>query len=295
MDTLGNRGTLLNSVNRILSLAQREQRLRETGQSTMFDLFGEAAAVPLPELDMPPSETTDREKAVWEKELMGVSFSEKPFSPVFSGEIGNAVFCGNIDAELEKQVVAIAGRVVSARYSFTKKGETFSIAILEDVSGQVEVIAWPNVYSQTEEYWQEGNELVVLGKVRARDDSVNVVCDSVSYYEAPREGEKPPPEPVAVESAPEKPASISPPTERHRLIINIKQTQDANGDITRFNRIMDVLKSYPGRDEVRLNIVNGGDAIPLKLPNVQTVYSLELEERITELVGEENCRVETIR
>ena len=295
MDTLGNRGTLLNSVNRILSLAQREQRLRETGQSTMFDLFGEAAAVPLPELDMPPSETTDREKAVWEKELMGVSFSEKPFSPVFSGEIGNAVFCGNIDAELEKQVVAIAGRVVSARYSFTKKGETFSIVILEDVSGQVEVIAWPNVYSQTEEYWQEGNELVVLGKVRARDDSVNVVCDSVSYYEAPQEGEKPPPEPVAVESAPEKSASISPPAERHRLIINIQQTRDADGDITRFNRIMDVLKSYPGRDEVRLNIVNGGDAIPLKLPNVQTVYSLELEERITELVGEENCRVETIR
>jgi len=290
MDTLGNRGTLLNSVNRILSLAQREQRLRETGQSTMFDLWGESAAVPLPELDMPPSETTDREKAVWEKELMGVSFSEKPFSPVFSGEIGNAVFCGNIDAELEKQVVAIAGRVVSARYSFTKKGETFSIVILEDVSGQVEVIAWPNVYSQTEEYWQEGNELVV----RTRDDSVNVVCDSVSYYEAPHEGEEPPPERIAVESTAEKTAPVSPPAERHRLIINIKQTRDADGDIARFNRIMTVLKSYPGRDEVRLNIVNGGDAIPLKLPNVQTVYSLELEERIAELVGEENCRVETI-
>jgi DNA polymerase-3 subunit alpha len=294
MDTLGNRGTLLNSVNRILSLAQREQHLRETGQSTMFDLWGEAAAVPLPELDMPTSETTDREKAVWEKELMGVSFSEKPFSPVFSGEIGNAVFCGNIDAELEKQVVAIAGRVVSARYSFTKKGETFSIVILEDVSGQVEVIAWPNVYSQTEEYWQEGNELVVLGKVRTRDDNVNVVCDSVSYYEASQGGEKPPPESVPVESTPEKTAPITPPIERHRLIINIKQTRDADGDIARFNRIMDVLKSYPGRDEVRLNIVNGGDAIPLRLPNVQTVYSLELEERIAELVGEGNCRVETI-
>ena len=58
---------------------------------------------------------------------------------------------------------------------------------------------------------------------------------------------------------------------------------------------MDVLKSYPGRDEVRLNIVNGGDAIPLKLPTIQTIYSLELEERIAELVGEGNCRVEIIR
>ncbi len=294
MDELGSRGTLLNGVNRILSLAQREQRLRETGQSTMFDLWGETAAVPLPELDMPPSDTTDREKAVWEKELMGVSFSEKPFSPVFSGEIGNAVFCGNIDPELERQVVAIAGRVVSARYSFTKKGETFSIVILEDVSGQVEVIAWPKVYGQTEEYWQEGNELLVMGKVRTRDDSVNVVCDSVSFYEAPREGEEPPTEPVNVEYVVEKPASISPAVEKHRLVIDIKQTKDADGDITRFNRIMDILKSYSGHDEVRLNIVNGGDAIPLKLPNLLTDYSLELEQRITELVGEGNCRVETI-
>jgi DNA polymerase-3 subunit alpha len=295
MDSLENRGALLNSVNRILSLAQREQRLRETGQSTMFDLWGETAAVPLPELDMPPSETTDREKAIWEKELTGVSFSEKPFSPVFSSENGNAVFCGNIDAELDKQAVVIAGRVVATRYSFTKKGETFSIVILEDVSGQVEVIAWPNVYSQTEEYWQEGNELVVLGKVRTRDDSANVVCDSVSYYEAPQEGKALTPKSIPREPAVEKPELVTPPEEKHRLIINIKQTKDADDDIARFNRIMDVLKDYPGRDEVRLNIVNGGDAIPLRLPNVRTVYSLELEERITELVGEGNCRVETIR
>lgn len=294
MDSLGDRGTLLNGVNRILSLAQREQRLRETGQSTMFDFWGESAAVPLPELDMPPADTTDREKAVWEKELTGVSFSEKPFSPVFSSETGNAVFCGNIDAELEKQVVVIAGRVVSTRYSFTKKSETFAIVTLEDVSGQAEVIAWPNVYSQTEEYWQEGNELVVHGKVRARDDSVNVVCDSVTYYEAPQEGTASLPESVNASPPLEKPAPVSLPVERHRLTINIKQTEDADGDITRFNRIMDILKSYPGRDEVRLNIVNGGDAIPLRLPTVRTVYSLELEERISELVGEGNCRVETI-
>jgi DNA polymerase-3 subunit alpha len=295
LDSLENRGALLNSINRILSLAQREQRLRETGQSTMFDLWGETAAVPLPELDIPPSETTDREKALWEKELIGVSFSEKPFSPVFSSENGNAVFCGNIDAELDKQAVVIAGRVVAARYSFTKKGETFSIVILEDVSGQVEVIAWPNVYSQTEEYWQEGNELVVLGKVRTRDDSVNVVCDSVSYYEAPQDGKTPSKKYVTAEPAVEKPAPATQPVEKHRLIINIKQTKNADDDIARFNRIMDVLKSYPGRDEVRLNIVNGGDAIPLKLPNVRTVYSPELEERIAELVGEGNCRVETVR
>jgi len=155
-DVLDNRGTLLNSVGRILALAQREQHLRATGQSTMFDLFGETAPVPLPQLDLAPAGASDREKAYWEKELTGVSFSEKPFSPVFSARQANAVFCGNIDVELDKHVVVTAGRVIMARYSFTRKNESFAIATLEDVSGQVEVIAWPQVYSQTEEYWKEG-------------------------------------------------------------------------------------------------------------------------------------------
>jgi len=294
-DELGERGTLLNSVGRILSLAQREQHLRETGQTTMFDIFGESAPVPLPSLDLPPAETTDREKAFWEKELMGVSFSEKPFSPVFGARHGNAVFCGNIDAELDKQVIVTAGRIVSARYSFTKKSESFAIVILEDVSGQVQVIAWPNVYSQTEEFWQEGNEIIVQGRVRTRDDEVSVVCDNVAFYEPPQEGEEAMPvsEPTVKESAPEKAAPAPLPAKKYILVINIKQTADADSDIARLNKIVTALKVYPGRDEVRLNILNGGEAIPLRLPNIFTDYCPELEKQLLELVGEEGLRVES--
>ncbi|HJX12654.1 MAG TPA: DNA polymerase III subunit alpha, partial [Dehalococcoidales bacterium] len=290
LDDLEKRGTLLNSVGRILSLAQREQRLRETGQSTMFDLFGKTAPVPLPALDLAPAETSDREKAVWEKELLGVSFSEKPFSPVFSGESTNAVFCGNIDTDLDKKVIVTAGRVISARYLLTKKGESFAVSIIEDVSGQVEVIAWPSVYAQTEEFWQEGNDLLVLGKVRARDDEVSVICDEVKYYQPPEEREAVArPLPAAAEpKAAEKPAA---PAEKRRLVINIAQTADESGDIARLNRITSALRIYPGRDEVQLNVVNGGEAIPLKLP-ITTGYCPELQQRLAELVGEGGFRVE---
>jgi DNA polymerase-3 subunit alpha len=296
LDSLENRGTLLNSVSRILSLAQREQRLRETGQSTMFDLWGETAPVPLPELDLDPADVSDREKAVWEKELMGVSFSEKPFSPVFSGNYGNAVFCGSIDAGLDKQVIVTAGRVISARYSFTKKSESFAIVVLEDVSGQVEVIAWPQVYSQTEEFWQEGNELVVQGKVRVRDDEISVICDSVSFYEPPLEGEEsiPAPEPAAPETPVEAVTASIEPEKRRRLVINISQTSDEDGDIARLNRIIAALKVFPGRDEVQLNIVNGSEATSLRLANIHTNYCPDLEHRLVELVGEGGFRVETL-
>ena len=292
LDPLENRGTLLNSIGRIISLAQREQRLRESGQSTMFDLWGDTAPVPLPDLDLAPVDVSDREKAFWEKELLGVSFSEKPFSPVFSGANPDTTFCGNIDAELNGQTVVVAGRVVSARYLLTRDGRSFASAVLEDFSGQLEVMVWPKVYAGTDELWQEGNELVVQGKVRVRDDQVQVSCDSARFYEPPAEGEEPTPapQPALAEAPVEKPA----PEERRLLIINISQTADEETDISRLNSIVAALKSAPGRDEVRLNIINGGQSIPLRLPNIHTAYSPELRQQLVELLGEDGFRVETV-
>jgi len=257
----------------------------------MFDLFGDNTAVPLPQLDLAPAGATDREKAFWEKELTGVSFSERPFSPVFSARQANAVFCGNIDAELDKHVIVTAGRVVAARYSLTRKSETFAIVTLEDVSGKVEVIAWPQVFSQTEELWKEGNELIVQGKVRARDDEISVICDNVNYYEPPAD--------ERMETSPSKTETpqiktISPPPERRRLTINIKQTNDAKADISLLNEIIVALRTYTGRDEVRLNILNGGAAIPLRLPNLNTGYCPELQQQLVELIGADGLNVETV-
>lgn len=300
LDSLDKRGTLLNGVARILSLAQREQKLKETGQSTMFDMFGETASVPLPELEMENVETSDREKAYWEKELLGVSFSEKPFSPVFSAKEANAVFCGNINAELDRQSIVTAGRIVSARYQLTKKGESFAIATLEDVSGHIEVIAWPRTYSQNEDIWKEGNEVIIWGKVRVRDDEVSIACDNADYYEPPLDEtenaenseSKSAAQPVSL--GPEKAVNNAPaaPGGRRRLTISIHQTKDEQGDIARLGKIVALLKEYQGKDEVRLNVLNGGAPVPLKMPNIQTSYSPELRKRLTGLIGEEDLKVE---
>ncbi|MFC1942641.1 DNA polymerase III subunit alpha [Chloroflexota bacterium] len=295
LDSLEDRGTLLNSVNRILSLAQREQRLRETGQTTMFDLFGEAAPVPLAELDLTPAEVTDREKALWEKELMGVSFSEKPFSPVLSGAGAEATFCGQIDAELNGENIIFAGRIISARYLLTKDSRSFASAVLEDFSGQVEVMVWPKVYAETGDLWQEGNELVIQGKVRLKDDRLQISCDSARHYQ-PVEEKEPvvstePPEPVVTAEA--TPPSAAP-KERRRLVINISQTSDEGEDLARLERIESALKAFPGQDEIQLNIINGIDTTNLRLSNIHTNYCPELKQQLAEMVGEDGFIVESI-
>ena len=251
--------------------------------------------MPLPELELTAADVSDREKAFWEKELLGVSFSEKPFSPVFSNANPDTKFCEEISVELDGQNVVLAGRVISARYLLTKDGRSFASAILEDFSGQVEVMVWPKVYADTGELWKEGNELVVQGKVRVRDERAQISCDNVRLYQPPQEGEE-----AVVKAPPKKPEipvekPVSAPAVRQLLTINIRQTDDEAGDVARLGKIMVLLKSYSGHDEVRLNVINGGGAIPLKIPSLQTGYSPELKQRLIEIVGEAGLQVMSLK
>ena len=141
LDDLGDRGALLAGIDRILSLAQREKQLKESGQSTMFDLWGESVPLPLPDLELDGGGTTTAEKLAWERELLGVYVSEHPFSRLASTLPPNATLCGEIDEGMANREVVTAGMVSSVRHLYTKDGRPFSAATLEDLDGQVEVTA----------------------------------------------------------------------------------------------------------------------------------------------------------
>jgi DNA polymerase-3 subunit alpha len=278
LDCLGDRGTLLGNVGRIMALAQREQRLRETGQSTMFDLWGKTMPTPMPSLDLEPAEIPMKEKLAGERELTGVYLSEHPFT-AFAAKVAaeNTTLCGHIDAELVGQVVIVAGMVASVHHSFTKDRRPFASVVLEDLDGRVEVMVWPKVYASTRDLWQEGNILLVEGKVRLRDDRVQLSCETVRRYQ--------PEAPPAVVEEP-------PPAKSRRLVISISQTSDEASDVAYLHKLIEALRSFPGDDEVNLCVTNEERVFNLKLANILINYCPELHQRLVELVGEEGLRVE---
>lgn len=291
LDSLGNRGTLLRNINSILSLAQREQRLRETGQSAMFDLWGQTASLPLSSLELESAAVSDKEKATWEKELMGVAFSRQPFNPV-PGSV--TVFCGEIDPEMDGQSIIIAGEVAIVVPSFTKARKPFVSATLEDMRGQVEVVAWSNVYERTRELWQEGNLLLVKGKVRLRNDRAQINCDEVALYQpgAVQSAEVVTASPDEVLPIVEETPPETLPTGNHRLVISITQTNDEESDIARLRKLGEIIKDFPGKDEIILRLETDDKVNNLQLPS--TGYCPELHQRLAEVVGEEGVRVETV-
>jgi DNA polymerase-3 subunit alpha len=267
MDSLGNRGALLHSIDRILSLSQREQRLKETGQVSMFDLWGESVPLPLPNLELKAVDISPKEKLAWEKELLGVYLSEHPFHQATSElESNTTALCGQIDAEMVGQVVSVAGMVTSVRKLLTKGRRPFVTVALEDLVGDIEVICWPELYQQTEGLWVEGNILLVQGKVKARGERIQLVCEQVHKYHL-----------GAVEPSPEAPSK------KNHLVITIIQTEDKQADLAQLHQILNVIREYPGQDEVYLTIATKEGTLNLEMPNITTNYCTELRQELLSL------------
>ncbi len=285
-----NRGGLLEGADRIVAVAQREKRLQQTGQATMFDLFGNNCPTPLPAIEFPAVEVGVKEKLAWEKELLGIYVSEHPMKPVARdlATDPNVVLCGQVTAEQANQSVVIAGMVRSVEVRSTREKKPFVSAILEDLEGSIEVTAWPEAYRLSRDLWEEGNILIVQGKVKLREERVNVVCDRVNIYRphAQGSGEKEATEKATPRKAapvtdlagpapvvPGGPSAIPGVTQpviprAKQLRIQIRESGDRNKDLALLNEIMTVLKRYPGREKPFLTIVGGDDTVNLELPGL---------------------------
>jgi len=310
LDCLGNRGTLLNGVAEVLSLAQREQRSRDSGQTTMFNLFGAEGPLPLARLERQEAGVPVKERLGWEKELMGVYLSEHPFTPYVSQVAAdNVMLCGQIGSDMAGQTVLVAGMVASVAHLITRSQKPFVKATLEDLEGSIEVMVWSDVYTETVDLWEEGTIVLIEGRVQSREDSLQISCKKASRYQP---GQVPTKQPVPVETrlpvvsngraaysatpvatapAPSPPVE---PSKRYRLIISISGSGDNEADVNRLHRVIYTIREFPGRDEVSLRIVNDGKAVNLKLPHIYTGYCPELHEQLTALVGESGLRVDTL-
>jgi DNA polymerase-3 subunit alpha len=297
LDSLGDRATLLANMDRILSLAQREQRLRESGQTTMFDLFGDSVDAPLPSLELEPAEGSRQEMLAWEKEMLGVYVSEHPFAgaAVALSQHVTAV-CNEVTLELAGREVVLAGMVASTRNLLTREGKTFCAATIEDLSGNVEVTVWPDLYDQTRDLWNEGNILILLARVRERGDRLQVSAQQVAIYQAggpasepflipewirkDRSGAGGRDRPQRRDAPRQQPAAA-----QQRLLIAVRETHDEEADRSRLAGLMTALVDFPGSDEVRLIVhMRDDQRVELALPTARACD--ELCRRVAQLLGE---------
>jgi DNA polymerase-3 subunit alpha len=205
LDELGDRGSIVNSLEAAIGAAQKRQRASARGQ---MDLFGaETAGQTLADPPLSPSTATPRQLLDWEKELLGTYMSDHPLTDIVRNALatpGDQPVCeaGQLESRPVGANVRLLAMVATVRRIVTKANRTMAVAVLEDLSGRTDVVLFPDTFDRFGESVTEGAILDVRGRVDRRGESLQIVCETVATDLPVARVDEVEPEPVLIRFAP---------------------------------------------------------------------------------------------
>ena len=170
MDSLGSRRSQMFAViDRSMERAQRRQREKNSGQ---HGLFGGASAAPEPAEEPLPDleEWPEHETLAAEFATVGFYISGHPLSKYVSklAELG-AIDLAGVEGRRNGEEITVAGIVVAMRSMRSRKGERWGILTLQDMTGVLEVLAFPESFARLEAVFKSNSPLVLKGRVNVEE------------------------------------------------------------------------------------------------------------------------------
>jgi len=182
MASLGlNRRQLLDIMEECFDKVAQEKRQRETGQISLFDVFGEAeaskAAIKIPDLtDFSVSEILEMEK-----DLLGFYVSGHPLDQYTAVLRKHGKHSIGLLGECEdKAEVTIAGMIAEVRVIVTKAGRRMAFAQVEDFGGTIEVVFFPQIFEKQGEQLIAGRAAMLRGAITRREERVSLAVNEVT-------------------------------------------------------------------------------------------------------------------
>jgi len=176
LDTLGERNSLLASVDMLLAYARERSRHADLGQ---VSLFGDSSVVAAPAFRLVSAEPAAKaERLRWEKELIGLYVSEHPLHELQPRLALERVTAIKDLKPVPGQSAKIAGLVMSSKKIITKTGKPMLFSLIEDLTSKIEVVVFPSVMEKTPNAWAENTVVVLTGKLDNRDGNLKLLCDT---------------------------------------------------------------------------------------------------------------------
>lgn len=186
-DNLGNnRREMVSSVKAVLESCERDYRYSSAGQMSFFDDITDEN--PSEQLIAKLDDFTIAEKLAMEKEMAGMYLSGHPMNEY--DDISKAIRADKIininNAEdnhkyKDGDKVNVLGVLSSVKIRTTKNNQTMATAIIEDKSGNTEVLIFPQVLSQSGRLIADGSIVKIFGSISMREDeNPKILCNEVT-------------------------------------------------------------------------------------------------------------------
>ena len=176
MDSMGRRAQLMAVIDRAIERAQKTQRDAESGQHGLFGVFEQGDESSLQEQLPNVPDWDEHQRLAAEKEILGFFITGHPlekYRDKLEGlhALGVSDIC-NLKASTGKdETITTAGIIANLRVLKSKKGDFYAQATLEDMSGSVEMIVFPEAYRRLQEKVKLEVPVLVKAGVRVEEGS----------------------------------------------------------------------------------------------------------------------------
>ncbi|MGI9113474.1 MAG: DNA polymerase III subunit alpha [Chthoniobacterales bacterium] len=177
------RAELFACIDDALGAASAAHRDRAAGQ---VSLFGDAHDEIAPVRQRSVTPWSDREKMLYEKELLGFYVSGHPLDAhAHLLASGNYRTISSLNELSDRATFRIAGVIAQVEKKFTKKdGKAFAVVWVEDLTASLELVIWNDVYAVCAEKLVAGTVVGVRGMLDLRDEALRAVAQSVCALSA---------------------------------------------------------------------------------------------------------------
>jgi DNA polymerase-3 subunit alpha len=238
------------------------KKAEAVGQFDLFGFGGDEDVSSVFEVKVPDEEWDTKHRLALEREMLGLYVSSHPLNGV------EHVLAAQADTQIPSILdgdvkdgaqVTIGGIVASVERRVDKNGMPWAIAKIEDLSGGIDVMFFPQAYTIYGMDLAEDAIVLVKAKVRARDERVQLVANDLAV-----------PDLSAIGVA--KPLAVNLPT---RMC-----TPDKVGALKL------ILTRHPGPSDVHLRLISGRNTTMLKLDDaLRVTQSPALMGDLKELLG----------
>ncbi len=175
-DSLGDRNDLVFNVDNLLSYASKLQKEHAAGQTDLFGGLIDEMIAPL-NFEISPTKISEGEMLQWERDLLGLYLSAHPLDSFESYFSEQTVKLDQLSKNMDGKVATIGGAVLDIRVITTKNGGKMAFVKMEDKTATIEIIVFPNLFTELGERLTKESILKVKGKLNAKDRDGHITND----------------------------------------------------------------------------------------------------------------------
>jgi len=174
MDGFGRRAQLMQALDAAIEQAQKAQRDAESGQHGLFGVFADETAQQASDALPNTPDWDEHTRLAAEKEILGFFITGHPMEKYKEkladlNALSTEDIAGMKKSTAKDENITTAGLISGLRVAKSRRGELWAQAALEDMSGKVELLIFPEAYRKLAERVKLEVPVLIRGGVRIEE------------------------------------------------------------------------------------------------------------------------------